>query len=667
MHRSERVLLERLFMQSIVAGEASGVKRSEQMPRSRVQQDVERARFVEGLRGMRGGHQAQAAVTPDSSKTMESPAEQAGGSVRRLARASWMIGAVIWRLSLPVLLFVVALIPRWSLAHTLDLVTDESTYIRIGRLNYTLLVTGHLTNPQWMINFEAPSLPKILMGFGSLWAQQNRSPGDWLIGARIPGVLLGALFIVLIYWLARPIFGKLPALFGALALALSPWVAYFSAIAYLDSYLLGFVTLAVLLTWHAVRHPWLFALVGALLGLSFDSKYTGAFALLPIAAYLAYYYAFRVHRRPPLHVLLIPLVTLVAIYVADPALWVSPFDRLWDGITFQWNHAARGHSVFLNGRVWDHVPPGEVVFILVAKMSLFICIPALLALPWALARIIRARGNPSGRDERAAFAFFWLFGMLLPFGMLNIVVGTHYMLPLAPAVTCIGAWALLGACRWLGPRLITWSETWGETWGGTWGGRGLAALRARLGSRGAASGTAEAAPRWLIAARAFLTPTRARRLAVFGLLVAACLAMTIPPLTGLLTVPQAEGYTSEWLDGENSSLQVAYPGYADGTQWVTDHTKGWVTVSLIGTPGSMDYWMMTRQYLFPERIRLDVSNVIIGQPYEPPSVPAGRPHYLVWPAHLIQRQFPTLPNWRSKVVATIKGGDTIYCYIIRVQ
>lgn len=603
---------------------------------------------------MRGGHQA--AVAPDSSKAIESPVVHARELLSHLARVSWMIGAAIWRLALPVMLFVVAIIPRWSLAHTLDLVTDESTYVRIGRLDYTLLTTGHLTNPKWMINFEAPSLPKLLMGFGSLWAQQNRSPGDWLIGARIPGVILGALFIVLIYWLARPIFGKLPALFGALALALSPWVAYFSAIAYLDSYLLGFVTLAILLTWHAVRHPWLFALVGVMLGLAFDSKYTAAFAVIPIGAYLAYYYAFRAHRRPPRHIWLIPVMTLLAVYIADPVVWVSPLDRLWDGIAFQWNHAARGHSVFLNGRVWDHVPPGEVVFILVAKMSLFICIPALLALPWALVRIIQARGNPSGRDERAAFAFFWLFGMLIPFGMLNIVVGTHYMLPLAPAVTCIGAWALLGACRWLGPRLVTW------------GGRGVAAIRARAGSVAAGtSRTAEAAPRWLAGLRAFFTQARARRLAVFVLLLAACVAMTIPPLNGLLTVSQAEGYTSEWLDGENSSLQVAYPGYADGTQWVTDHTEGWVTVSLIGTPGSMDYWMMTRQYLYPERIRLNISNVILGEPYEPPSVPKGRPHYLIWPAHLIQREFPTLPNWRSKVVATIKGGSTIYCYIIRVQ
>ena len=115
---------------------------------------------------MRGGHQA--AVAPDTAKALESPAEHARELLSHLARVSWIIGAAIWRLALPVMLFVVAIIPRWSLAHTLDLVTDESTYIRIGRLDYTLLITGNLSDPKWTTNYEAPSLPKLLMGFGSL-------------------------------------------------------------------------------------------------------------------------------------------------------------------------------------------------------------------------------------------------------------------------------------------------------------------------------------------------------------------------------------------------------------------------------------------------------------------------------------------------------------------
>jgi hypothetical protein len=313
--------------------------------------------------------------------------------------------------------------------------------------------------------------------------------------------------------------------------------------------------------------------------------------------------------------------------------------RLRDSISFQWNHASLGHTVFWNGVVYDHVPPGEVVYILFAKMSLFVIVPAFLALPWCAYRLIRARLRPTRQDDRAAFALSW-FSMLLPFGLLNIVVGTHYMLPLAPAVTFVGAWAFFGAARWLGPRVAADGLVWLRR-------VPLARMRQRL-------------PRLLAA--------KSRRRAAFVLIAVVALLVTVPPAYGLATIPQAEGYTSEWLTSENATLQVAYPGYADAIDWITDHTTGNVTVTLIANQGSLDYWRDYRQSLFPERIRMRfvtpenrVAGRVDGQPLPNP---VSKIEYVIWPAHLIQRGFSTLPNWKSHVVATIGGGGTIYCYIL---
>jgi 4-amino-4-deoxy-L-arabinose transferase-like glycosyltransferase len=539
----------------------------------------------------------------------------------------------LWRWGAPIVIFCTALIPRWSLAHTLDLVTDESTYIPVGRIDVALLLHGKLQNAYWHINFEAPSLPKLIMGAGSLLGSRRDSLDGFLLGARIPGVILGALAIVLAYWLARPISGKAPALLGALALALSPWAAYFSAIAYLDSYLLDFVTVAILLTWHAARRPWLLPLVGVLLALGFDSKYTAAFAVLPVGLYLAYYYACEVRRRPPWQLLLVPPLLLAVLYLADPSIWVEPVGRLSSSIRYQWEHADKGHNVFLNGMVLSHVPPGEVLYILFAKMSLFLMLPALVALPWAAYRLIRARRRPTRQDDRAAFALSW-FSMLLPFGLLNIVVGTHYMLPLAPAVAFVGAWALAGGARWLAPRLVALVL------------EGLHRMP-RLTAR------------WLPKQ---LSP-RARRNTSYAAIALVGLLLTLPPAYGLATIPQAEGYTSEWLTSENATMQVAYPAYADAVDWVTNHTKGRVTVTLIGNKGSLDYWFDYRQSLFPDRVRLRSStpdDLIAGSL----PAPVSRVEYVVWPAHLIQRDFATLPDWRSYVVTTIRGGGTTYCYVL---
>jgi hypothetical protein len=38
--------------------------------------------------------------------------------------------------------------------------------------------------------------------------------------------------------------------------------------------------------------------------------------------------------------------------------------------------------------------------------------------------------------------------------------------------------------------------------------------------------------------------------------------------------------------------------------------------------------------------------------------------YLVWPMHLIQRGYTIPPAWQTRVVHTITGGTTIYCYIL---
>ncbi len=122
---------------------------------------------------MRGSHQASVVTNP--SKTMDAPSEHASALLQQLSRLLWVAGMALWRLSIPALLFFAALAPRWSLAHTLDLVTDESTYIRIGRLDYTLLITGNLTDPKWTTNYEAPSLPKLLMGFG-FFGRSNTDP-----------------------------------------------------------------------------------------------------------------------------------------------------------------------------------------------------------------------------------------------------------------------------------------------------------------------------------------------------------------------------------------------------------------------------------------------------------------------------------------------------------
>jgi 4-amino-4-deoxy-L-arabinose transferase-like glycosyltransferase len=550
-----------------------------------------------------------------------------------LGSAGWRWALIIWwNVLIPALIAWLTWLPRNGLMRSLDLVTDESVYIPTGINDLHLLRTGALNNPYWLVNFEAPSLPKLIMGLGADYGARHMGAQGWLVGARLPGVLLIMITLVLSYYLARPIFGRTAATLGALALALSPWLAYFNSIAYLDTYLLCFMTLTALLTWHAARRPWLWPVVGALAGLAFASKYTAAFVAAPVVAYLVYYTLCIGRRRFPWQALLMLPVGLLTTYIFDPAVWVDPAFRLWNSIQFQYNHAATGHDAFWNGVVGQHVPPGIGVYILLAKVSLFITIPALLALPWALwrlARIIRERLPVTQFDDTAVFALVWLGGMLPMFGSLNIIVGAHYVLPLAPPVAFTAGWAYVSVARWL----VSWLK-----------------------------------PR--ITGGSFLNEPVVRRLLQLSFAALTVLAMLLPSTLGLLTVNQAEGYTAEWLNGENGSLQVAYPGYADAINWIVAHSKNRTTVTLVmGEKGALNQWlkgadappdaaakiMRSRQSLFPQRIRLAVGT--------PDNFPKSQ--YIVWPEHLVQRQFPRPANFDKLIVARIQGGSTTYCYILR--
>lgn len=539
-----------------------------------------------------------------------------------------------WYLAIPLVIFFTALMPRLSLARSLDLVTDESVYIPTGMLDVRLVRDHDFSSPLWLQNYEAPALPKLIIGWGSLYGAYHL-PGHsgWLYGARLPAAWLSALTLVAFYLLTRPIFGRRAAALAALALALSPWLAFFGALAYLDTYLFCFITLAAPLIWHAARRPWVYPALGLFAGLAFGSKYTALALLLPCILYLAYYYTLVARRPPPWQTVLAPVVAALTVYISDPAIWINPPLRLWDSFLFQFNHATNGHDVFWNGRVWEHVPVGIGVFILLAKLSLLLTIPAAVTLGWTVWRLYRARSAPGPLDDRAAFALFWLVGLLLPFGSLPIIVGTHYMLPLASPVAMVAAWGLvLGA------------DTLARRGAAPFAAQLTARLSARLGARAAAPAPGLGAG-W----------SWARAAIEVALMVVVIVALVAPPAYGLATVRQAEGYTAGWLNGENSTLQVAYPAYTDAIYWIIAHSHGRTTVTLISTRGGLDYWMGTRQNLFPQRIRLAVGT--------PAKFPFSQ--YIIWPEHLVQRKFPMPPDFQSLIVARIQGGATTYCYILR--
>ncbi|HET8913041.1 MAG TPA: glycosyltransferase family 39 protein [Ktedonobacteraceae bacterium] len=555
-------------------------------------------------------------------------------------------------------LTLLAFVARIILANQLDLVTDERIYISAGSIYVPLLKHLNFTSVGWAFNYEHPPLVKILIGLSMVFNSLLGSPLKNLMAARLPNILAGTALVAIIYLGTRRPFGRVVATVAALCIAVSPWMVYFSALAYLDMTMTALATTAYLLLWPALRRPYLYPVAGLCLGLAAASKYTAvliapAMILFPLYCFVAIRPRLKAEARPPVPwrwwlsaIGLAPLSFLIV----DPALWRSPIRLLIHSFDFEINHAEKGHITFLAGKASTYVPHWAVLYILSAKISLFVTVPALLFIGVALVMLYKfhlpvwrsKRTTPNVPDtheiddkkaqEMAKWAFLliWLVTIVFMLSQLNIIVGTHYLLPAMPPIALAGtfglSWLLRYRPREHSPHLP------------------FSPLFSVKSDASIPSVERHKHPNWLLLAQVSI-------LAV---------AIVGPHLFGLLTVQAAEGYTSELYQGENSSLQVAYPAYRDGALWLIAHTSGSGKVGLVAkyetltSPDSRVNWNDFNRDL-PSRLQfIELQPENINKNVD----------YLIWPMHLIQRKIRIPADWHPRIVHIIGGGSTIYCYIL---
>lgn len=538
------------------------------------------------------------------------------------------------------LLALIAFFPRLLLATQLDMVTDEVVYILGGKIYFPLLTHLQIGSSQWHYNYEHPPFVKLLIGLSLTLNSGVGHPLSDLLTARLPSILMGTVLVVVVYWLARAPFGRVIALAAALCLAVSPWLVYFSALAYLDMTMTALITIAYLLTWYAIRRPWLYLVIALLVGLGAASKYTAVLAIPGIVLFTAYYFFLIRLRIPAIQrpripwlwwcaaIVLAPIVFLAA----DPAIWPHPLSLLIHSFRFEWDHSYNGHLTFLAGKNYLHVPHWAILYILISKMSAFVTVPAAIFAVIGLVQLIRFHGGKITAEEatRTSFAWIWLVSIPSMFSLLNIVVGTHYHLPMAAPVALAGAVGLASILRYR---------------------RGsLAALFTKQTDRPNAESISPPT--------SVSRPSRVLRLYPLVATVLLGLALFVPHLIGLTTVYGAEGYTSEFFPGENAVLQVAYPGYREGVQWIATQTHGQEKVGLTALPGTLSNgsdgisWYNFNRDL-PGRLKLSEAH---------PNSTYQQYDYLVWPMHLVQRGYPLPTSWH--IIHTVLGGNTIYCYIL---
>ncbi len=128
-----------------------------------------------------------------------------------------------------------------------------------------------------------------------LWLQvaSTRALGFTPFALHLPEALGGVLAVLALYDLLHTLFGRAPALAGALALAVLPVAVITARSDTMDSVMAALVVAAAALTARAARdgRPWLLVAAGATLGLAFEVKLFEALAAAPALAALWWFAA----------------------------------------------------------------------------------------------------------------------------------------------------------------------------------------------------------------------------------------------------------------------------------------------------------------------------------------------------------------------------------------
>jgi hypothetical protein len=317
-----------------------------------------------------------------------------------------------WRLIFP--LVVVALLAEMAFAMVVTAVQQSPTIdepVYVGSATVYLERHSVAYNPEHPplgkqimelgLAFVHPAMPAVLpakqttLG-GDLLYRWGNDPGQVMLAARLPMIILTLLFGLVVFAFARDLVGPGAALIALGLYAFSPDLIAQGSLATLDVPAAGFVLTSVWLLWRARRRPRLYLpLAGLALGAALATR-MNTLAVVPVLlllAVLSFWQSQRTWRRFGLGIALAAGVGAIAVAVVwasylavDPHLhWIAPadlpkiggkkglllhfmpFPRAYvDGMKIQFALEAKTHGSFLLGHAyrgtrWYYVPAALLI------------------------------------------------------------------------------------------------------------------------------------------------------------------------------------------------------------------------------------------------------------------------------------------------------------------
>lgn len=259
----------------------------------------------------------------------------------------------VWELLIPLILFLIAFIPRFLTAKKLRM-TWEEIYPLCGCIFLKNIVTLNFSPKAWNFMPRPPvlmylyglgysiytfiraslkyGLRKLNYGLLVTEASSLTSSSSSLVAMRLPPVILGSLSSVIVYAFALDLFGDIRiALLSALILALTPHFIAQSSVAASDGGLASFWLFTSWSLYRAITLEsfWYLLLSAILLGLTLGSKETGFLYPLATMPWLVFSSLVNYELLHALRLIFIwLLIGMVVLYVCWPFIWRKPLTNL---------------------------------------------------------------------------------------------------------------------------------------------------------------------------------------------------------------------------------------------------------------------------------------------------------------------------------------------------
>lgn len=345
------------------------------------------------------------------------------------------VNTIYRRIAVALALFAVSITIRFYFIDETSIMPDEPIYVEAGRIYLEGFSKLDFSYDTWRFNAEHPPVAKLLIGLTRL-AFHGMLGGDihaLYLSARIASVIVGSLIPLSIYILGSPIYGETVCFITGLAIALSPWMIYHSTLATLDIFASFFTTLSFLTLYYVKPSNRINILLGLTIGLAIGCKGTAIICLTGIISYCILSYIFERERGYIVKLfvkLAVSIVIAISIFIIIwPWLWPNPISRgLWT-LTFHLSHMARGHTTFYAGSVYDHVPPWVPIYIVFVKNPVATGLSIILYIGYIVRSLIKRKYS---RGDILTVS--WLLGGIATYSFFPIILGDHYILPLASAI-----------------------------------------------------------------------------------------------------------------------------------------------------------------------------------------------------------------------------------------